>query len=275
MKLIGRNYRPSLRKLCSADTEILRTLAVNRFASSAEILARLTGVSEQYNLRRRVRYLRKLKLIEPLIGDGGNRLGFRLTARGVHFATEMEFTKADVDLSRPHFRSQFDHDQIVNEVRGILSCSPIIHDFRSEIELRSQSGIARAANAREQEHEWKVPDAMFSLRTVDGVRSVALEVELTQKAKARYSKIFAALVTSRQFHFVFIVCKDEKLMTTVRNALNDTRATNVMVRVSNRRNGIYFCTLDSLRAGRLDATWRGEETAFTLSELASRIDVNL
>lgn len=257
--------------LCSADNEIIRTLAANRFASSSELRARLVGASEQYNLRRRIRYLQKIKLVEPLIGDGGNRLGYRLSVKGLLYARRMKFAKPDVTHSRPAFRSQFDHDQVVNEVRALLSSSSIICDFISETELRSKAGAARVSKSKEQAHEWKVPDAMFTLHTAKGVRTAALEVELTQKAKARYSKIFAALITSRQFHFVFIVCKDEKLQAVIRQALADARATNVLVRVSNRSNGIYFCTLDSLRADRLDAPWTGEDKSFTLTELALKV----
>ncbi len=259
----------NLVRLCNADKEIVRLIAMNRFASRGEIGRNLIGLKEGYNLYRRLRHLQRIGLIELLTGDGETTLGYRLTRRGVKFARRNRFVPGDAAHSRPAFKTQFDHDQIVNEARQILSTSPIVANFIAESELRSRITKSRVSTARGIDHEWKVPDAMFTLSTSRGSMTTALEVELTQKAKARYSKIVAALLTSKSFEFVFFVCKDECLKTLIRHQIAKARATNALVRASNRSNGIYFCTLADLRQHGLNAVWEGEDTRFSINDLAS------
>ena len=257
--------------LCKVDREIIRIIATNRFAHHKDLERRLKDLPAGYNLFRRTRHLRNVELIESLIGDGDTRLGFRLTRKGIDFAKAFLFTNGNVLQSRPTFKTQFDHDRIVNEVREILSASPIISNFVSEIELRSAIGKDWRNTKNKSERDWKVPDALFSLRTSKGVMTTALEVELTQKAKTRYSKIIQALLTSRKFHLIFVLCKDEKLLTIIRNEVHEARVSNALVRASNRSNGIYFCTLDKLRNLGLDAPWEGEENRFSISEISSNL----
>jgi hypothetical protein len=256
-------------RLCTADREIVRLIAMNRFASRGEIGRNLIGLKEGYNLYRRLRHLQRIGLIELLTGDGETTLGYRLTRRGVKFARRNRFLAGDAVHTRPAFKTQFDHDQIVNEAKQILSTSPIVTNFIAESELRSRIGKSRVSATRGVDHEWKVPDAMFTLSTSRGSMTTALEVELTQKAKARYSKIVATLLTSKSFEFVFFICRDEKLKALIRNQIAKARATNALVRASNRSNGIYFCKLTDLRTKGLDAVWEGEDTRFSINELAS------
>lgn len=256
-------------RLCTADREIVRIIAMNRFASRGEIGRNLIGLKAGYNLYRRLRHLQRIGLIELLTGDGETTLGYRLTRRGVKFARKNRFLAGDAVHSRPAFKTQFDHDQIVNEARQILSTSPIVTNFIAESELRSRIGKSRVSAMRGADHEWKVPDAMFTLSTSRGSMTTALEVELTQKAKARYARIVGTLLTSKSFEFVFFVCKDENLKTLIRNQITKARATNALVRASNRSNGIYFCTLTDLRKNGLDAVWEGEDTRFSINDLAA------
>ena len=269
LKLLSRAKRPSRRHLCSVDSAIIRVLAKNRFANVHDLRARLPGLSDKYNLFRRLRYLAKVELVEPLMGDGGNRLGYRLTAKGVSFSRAAALANEAILNSRPTFRSQFDHDQVVNEVRDIILTSPIISEFISESELRSQNEDSRMSRLIDT-RDWKVPDALFSLSTSGTLMKTALEVELTQKANARYSKIVEALLTSRKFQFAFFVCRDEKIIRPIAAAIEHARAKNPLVRASNRSNGIYFSAVDLLREKRLHAPWFGEGTSFTLADLASK-----
>lgn len=258
--------------LCKVDQEIVRFIALNRFAHYKDLERKLSDLSVGYNLFRRLRHLREADFIESLIGDGGAKLGYRLSKKGIEYAKK-ELIANDVVLqSRPAFRTQFDHDRIVIEAREILSHSEIVRDFVSEIELRSKIVKDWRNVQNEVDRAWKVPDAIFRLSTQRGMMTTALEVELTQKAKARYEKIVQALLTSRMFHLVFILCKDEKLATLIRNEIAEARAANPFVRASNRSNGIYFCTLQTLRDQKLDAHWEGEDKRFSLNEIAAELN---
>jgi hypothetical protein len=269
MIVVAKSKRPSRKKICSIDLDIVRILAIDRFATRRDIVRRLEEKPDIRRIQRRLRYLQKIGLIEPLVGDGDSRLGYRLSGYGKYIAARQNLAPMTVLQSRPAFKSQFDHDQIVNEVRDILIPSAIVSGFVSEAELRSQSGGTIGGSTGSDSHEWKVPDAMFTLRTRGGEVTVALEVELSQKAKARYSKIVQALLTSRRFQFVFVVCRNTKLQELMVHAISSARESNALVRASNRSNGIYFCQLDALRLNRLDAPWRGETKTFTINELTN------
>lgn len=270
----GKKRHSSSQALCKVDQNIIRIVALNRFAHYKDLERMLTDLPSGYNLFRRLRHLRRIDLIEPLIGDGGAKLGYRLSKKGIEFAKRTLLTNEIVLQSRPAFRTQFDHDRVVMETRNILSQSEIIRDFVSETELRSKIGRDWRSFHDGIERDWKVPDALFTIRTTQGFRTAALEVELTQKAKARYGKIVQALLTARMFHFVFVLCKDEKLRDLIRNEVAEARATNPFVRASSRSNGIYFSTLSALRELKLDAPWEGEDRRFTLNEVAARWTAN-
>lgn len=258
--------------LCAVDQEIMRFIALNRFAHYKDLERKLRVLPAGYNLFRRLRHLRQADLIERLVGDGGAKLGYRLSKKGIEYAKKKLISNEVILQSRPAFRTQFDHDRIVIEAREILSHSKIVRDFVSETELRSRIVKDWRSVQNEVERDWKVPDALFRLSTQRGSMTTALEVELTQKAKARYEKIVQALLTSKMFHLVFVLCKDEKLAALIRNEIAQARATNPFVRASNRSNGIYLCTLQTLRERKLDAPWDGEDKRFSLNEIAAELN---
>lgn len=212
-------------------------------------------------------------LIEALVGDAGARLGYRLTRRGVRFSLANDLANESVLSERPVFRSQFDHDQTVNEMKGILLASPIVDDFVSETELRSDNDDSRQGR-RVVSRDWKVPDALFSLNTASGKMTVALEVELTRKAMPRYSKIVEALLVSKRFQLVFFVCQDENLVGRIAKAVREARARNPLVKASSRSNGIYFTAVQLLRERKLNAPWFGEGSSFTIQALGNKAGSN-
>lgn len=267
--------RPAFPALCKIDQEIIRIIATRRFSHHKDLERILNGLPTGYNLYRRTRHLKNVGLVESLIGDGEISLGYRLTRKGIELAKKSAFASDGVLQSRPVFRTQFDHDRIVNEAREILSASPIIRDFVSEVELRSRFGREWRISQNKSERDWKVPDALFTLRTTNGVMTTALEVELSQKAKARYAKIVQALLTSKKFHLVFILCKTERLMHLIRNEVIEARTSNPVVRASNRSNGIYFCTLANLRELGLDAPWEGENSRFSIKDIMLKLGLKL
>jgi len=253
--------------LCTVDSAIVRYLALNRFAKQVDLFDSILGIAPSYNMPRAVRRLKGHGLIETLIGDANTHLGYRLTRKGLHYAEKIMLIPDSVLKSRPAFRSQYDHDRIVNEARRILSESPVVSDFITEAELRASQEKSWRDHIDSNNRDWKVPDAIFKLMTKKGVLRVALEVELSQKAKARYAKIMQAILISRQFDVVFFLCKDERLQSLIYREVTEARAKNPMVKVSQRSNGIYFSTLETLRAMKTDAPWSGEENRFTIREI--------
>lgn len=265
------NSRAPLPSLCGVDAEIIRYLASNRFAKQSDLIEAIDRVSASYNMPRAIRRLKNYGLIETLLGDANTHLGYRLTRKGLLYAKRKLLVPDELLKSRPAFRSQYDHDRIVNEARRILSESSVVGDFVTEVELRGRHGKSHPIAMTGQDREWKVPDAIFTLTTKSSRLRVALEVELSQKAKARYQKIMKALLLSRQFEIVFFLCKDERILNILRNEVRETREQNPAVKLSSRSNGIYFTTLDLLRSMKTDAPWSGEESRFTLREIETSL----
>lgn len=260
-------HRSALPSLCIIDMEIVRYLALNRFGKQADLFASINRITPSYNLPRTIRRLKNYGLIEPLLGDANVHLGYRLTKKGLLFADKRLLIPEAALKARPAFRSQYDHDRVVNEARHILCGSQAVSDFVTEAELRAELGRRWNNVPSGSNRDWKVPDAIFKLTTKRGTLRIGLEVELSQKAKARYEKILKTVLISRQFEIVFFLCKNEKLLQLIRREVAEVRAKNATVKLSQRSNGIYFTTLDSLRTLKNDAPWSGEESRFTIREI--------
>jgi hypothetical protein len=262
-----RGRRRTNQVLCDVDREIVRIIALNRFSTAKDLKRSIANLPPNYNINRRLISLKTVGILEALIGDSGKPLGCRLTKAGLRFARQALQIPDALVRSRPSFKTQYDHDRIVNDARRILTGSSAVRNFLTELELRTALGKDWRAGSTSQAREWKVPDGLFSLETKNGTLRVALEVELSQKARARYAKIMRALITSRSFDVVFFLCRDEKLAQVIRSELNRARASDSFVKVSNRNNGFYFAKLDELREHGLDAPWAGETNRFTLREI--------
>ena len=253
--------------LCTTDSAIVRYLAENRFGTRSDLINAISTLSEKSNMNRTLGRLKTYGLIEGMSGDSNCHLGYRLTKKGLAFAEANLSVPQELLRSRPSFRSQYDHDRVVAEARRILCNSSAIGDFKTEVELRSALGRETFRPSSEQEREWKVPDGLFTLVTKKGPMRVALEVELSQKSKARYQKIMKSVLVSRQFEIVFFLCRDSKLADLISKEVSTSRRTNSTVQASSRSNGIYFCTLDMLRKNGNDALWCGEKSRFSITEV--------
>lgn len=259
--------RKRMIRLCSTDSDIVRYLAENRFGTRSDLISAISTLSEKSNMNRTLGRLRSYGMIEVMSGDSNCHLGYRLTKKGLLFARDNLLVSPELLRSRPSFRSQYDHDRIVAEARRVLCSSPVVSDFKTELELRSKLGREKFQLTNDQEREWKVPDGLFTLKTKKGSMRVALEIELSQKSKARYQKIIKSILIARKFEIVFFLCRNSKLMELISKEVSESRRTNPIVRASNRSNGIYFCTLDMLRNNGNDAHWCGEKNRFSISEI--------
>ncbi len=254
-------------KLCTTDSAIIRYLAENRFGTRTDLINSIASLSEKSNMNRILGRLKSNGLIEVMLGDSDCHLGYRLTKKGLSFSQANLSIPPELLRSRPSFRSQYDHDRVVAEARRILSASTAVSDFKSELELRSKLGRRSFQFSYRKEREWKVPDGLFTLTTKKGPMRVALEVELSQKAKARYQKIMRAILVSREFEIIFFLCRDSHLADLISKEVTEARQTNPVVKASDRSNGIYFCTMELLRKDGNDALWCGEKSRFSINQI--------
>ena len=225
--------------LTERDKRILWYLSEQGFASARWIRdAFWFGQSNCHHYRRLSR-LRALGLVEYLVGDGGHRLGYRLSRKGVDLLQRSGAQDADQKEIRTAYRTSFDHDNAMLGVGNVLRAFPAVSDYQSEPRVRSL--LARRHGHKERRSDgYKVPDALFRLKTQKGTYQVAVELEFSLKALAYCERILRQLVLSQDFGLVFLVVKDAKMLQRYQNVLKHVRAHDPRIRFAQRDNGIYF-----------------------------------
>ena len=250
------------------DHRILKYLSETGFATIDLIRKEFWQAKNNRHYYRRLQILARSGLIQPLRGDMGIRLGYRITKKGANLLRRVQCGEPCQSVKALKYKSTFEHDLSAIRVRDIFTKSPIVSDFVGEAEVRS--ALAKKYGRQEKRDDrYKVPDALFKLKTQKGTFVAALEVECSTKSAERYVKIFRQLCTSKDFDVIFFIAKDATLLTVLRSHLKKTRDTDKLVMLWPRQHGFYFGLLDDVTRLGLDAPFSGEERTFTLRELAA------
>lgn len=253
-------------RITARDCDILRYLAANRFATVDHILRKFWPGKSGRNHYRRINILRKMGLIEPIIGDHGTRLAYRLSRKAVIVLGE-QGTKTSGKCVRGSYRTTFDHDKSLITLRDIFESSPLVSNFQREHVVRKL--LAKKYGRQEKRDDrYKVPDALFALQTTKRSFIVALELELAGKSRAVYLRLIKLLCISNDLDVVFFVAKNVTLLNELRSCLEDVRNNDRLVCAWRIQHGFYFCLLEEILAKGLDATFKGEDITFTLNGLA-------
>ena len=254
------------------DVEILRYLVENRFATMNALEGRFWNGQAHRNHYRKLSELRAKGFIEPLIGDGGARLGYRPTKRAIYHLKRAGFKPARITDLRSSFRTGFDHDKTVLELRNIFEKSPLVSHFLPEHQVREM--LARQYGYRDAEgNGYKVPDAMFQLKTAKREFRVALELELTLKSRPRYVRLLKQLSLSRDWDVVFVIGTDRKITSKLAIILESIRGKDVELKVSKQQHGFYFAPLSEFLERKLECPFEGEGKKFTLTSLADEVEM--
>jgi hypothetical protein len=254
-------------RLTVRDRRLLSFLAEYGCVSADRIKAQFWG--NRGNLRshyRRLGVLKRQGFIENVLGDKAISIGYRLTKKGKDVLDYLGET-LNRPANRRSYKTQFEHDQLMIDLRRILELSPIVKDFRTEAEVRGE-----VLKDRGRRQSWEnlpsIPDATFVFEVPGQKMRVAVELELSGKSSRRYKKIFADHMLSKDWNLVFYVVKNEKLLRYLREILKDTKSKNVHVRVARAINGIYFCLLEEVLSLKCAAAFVGENQEFSLEQLA-------
>jgi hypothetical protein len=209
--------------------------------------------------------------IEVLHGDGGMRLGYRARRRAVNVLKSLGMELPPLTDLGAAYRSGFDHDRNVLDLRNILESSELVTGFQPEHAVRE--ALARRYGYRDSDGSgYKVPDGFFQLRTAKGCFRVALELEIAVKAKARYRKALKQLSLSPDWDVAFIVAAEASRIGLLQGILADLRSNDFDLKRSGRRNAIYFASLDEFQRRKLEGTFKGEGKTFSLASLADEIN---
>lgn len=219
---------------------------------------------------RRLRILTESGFVEKVKGDEDRLLGYRLTLKGKRLLKERSPSQ-DVSLSRRGYKTQFEHDQKLIDVRRILEQSPLVGGFKMDHELR-----AEIADGKNRPANWQsaqlIPDAVFVQRTPKQSMKIALELELTQKSKRRYGRIFRAHLLAKKWNLTLYFVKDEALRKSLMETLEEVKRKDLEVRLAKVVNGIYFCLLEDFLLKGLETPMTNGKREISFAEMARRIE---
>ena len=254
-------------KLTGRDEKILSLLGEYGCVSAERIKAYFwNSTSTSRAHYRRLGVLRRRGLVENTIGDRAMTIGYRLTKRGKEVLRNSPAANLR-PANRRAYKTQFEHDQYLIDLRRILQESPIVKEFKTEAEVRKQL-IDSNAKLLHWENLPHIPDATFSLVMPGQTMRVALEVELTLKNKKRYAKIFRNHLLARTWEMVIYVVKDANFRDRLMATLNDIKSTDIQVRVASKINGIYFCTIGEFLSRRLEVPMTNGKKEISLAKIA-------
>lgn len=267
----GGPSKPRRTRLTERDLRLLFFLGEHGCVSPARVKSYFWNSSEGSRAHnRRLRILTQEGHIEKVVGDQSRVLGYRITQKGKHFLRDTAPGK-EIVISRRGYRTQFEHDQRLIDVRRILEQSPLILGFKMDHELRAEfsDGKSRPAN-------WQnmplIPDAIFIHRTPSGSVKMALELELTQKSKRRYGRIFKSHLLSKKWNLTLYLVKDDALKKSLMETLGAVKGKDLEVRLAKVVNGIYFCALEDFLSKGLEAPMTNGKREISFAEMARRIE---
>jgi len=215
---------------------------------------------------RRLGLLMRWQLVENVGGDRFKTLGYRLTKKGRAVLVRLSGRSSSMFIRR-NYKTQFDHDQMLIDVRGILQESPLVRDFKSESEIRHEL-VSETVRLLNWEKQPTIPDASFIFEVPGKRICVAVELELTPKFRKRYTKIFRGHLLSQDWKLVIYIVRDKNLRDRIMGILNDIKVNDIQVRVAKTVNGIYFCSLDDFLSMRLATPLTNGKREISLEQIA-------
>jgi hypothetical protein len=193
-------------------------------------------------------------------------IGYRLSVKGKRVVAKMGSVRTSA-INRKSYKTQFEHDQLLIDIRGVLEKSPLVKDFRSEAEIR-RALLAGDKRLLHWESLPSVPDAAFLLRVPGHEQNAVLELELTPKKRQRYSRIFRNHLLAKEWSLVFYVVRDEPFKQLLMKLLGDVKRKDIQVQIAKRINGIYFCTLDDFLKRELSVPFTNGKEEISFGEIA-------
>jgi hypothetical protein len=255
------------------DARILEFLAKNGFASVRGLEREFFGGIAHRNHYRSIVRLSDKGLVERLLGDGDEILGYKLSRKGLRLLKAIAGEKFAIQKPPQQFRTQYDHDELLIGIRSIFEKCPAVSAFQSEQTVREH--LARSYGYSEKEGAgYKVPDAIFELKTPNGEFKVALELELTQKSKLRYRKILKQLALSQDWDTVFFISKDQTISNAIQGTLKDLRVKDAELSFAKNSSGFYFANLTEFEREKENCAFLGEGKSFSLRELSNKTALN-
>jgi len=252
-------------RLKPRDKAILKFIASNGFVTSRAIADTFWKGNGNWNHYRRLRKLGRSGYLEPLVGDRGTRIGYRVTRKGLNHlrreGDEPHFAKGMAN----RYRTTLDHDAALLTIQGVLTKSSAVTDYLAEHEvcrtLTKRYGFEDRAGTR-----YKIPDALFTLKGPFRSFRVAVELEIAKKSDQRYRRFLKQHSLSPDWDIVLVISERDQTITKLKSMLHELRLKDDAVRGSKVRNAFYFIRLsDFLRDG-VTGKFEGEGKSISIKQ---------
>ncbi len=265
--------RKKSHRIVGRDVMLLRLLSEYGCVDAQRLKAKLwNGNPNSKAHYRRLGILKKMGLIENVLGDQGVGLGYRISRLGQKVLTESG-NEVETAVNRRTYKTQFEHDQLLIDIRRILETSPVVREFKTEAEVKSE-----LIGERKGPVDWKtaptIPDGTFVYEVPGQRLRVALELEITQKSRARYFKILRSHLLNKNWNMAFYILRDQRLLTHVLSLVDEVKREDASVRVARRVNGVYFCSVENFLKDGLKAHFTDGKKEISLDELAKNVQEN-
>lgn len=269
-KRVRKVGRPKGHKLTITDTLILRKIAKEGFQTYSELrMDILTHFSRTHSWAA-LKRLVTLGFLTECRGDGGGIRGWYLSLKARTGTHELFDPSWRVDIRPPVYRSAFDHDLALREIKRILCGSPCVSDWIPEHLLKGKA-VQEFGRLRLEDRAAKllrVPDARFNLAIRETVFRCALELEFTRKARKRWFQKLEIQITNPSYDFVFYVTIDDKVQEAIWNVYQGVVSHSSRLKVSREQNAVYFTTLEKLRRSGLNTPFAGLQETLILANLS-------
>ena len=208
----------------------------------------------------------KLGLINKIVGDSGE-LGVKLSELGLKVLKKYYPEAGNLSLFNRAYKSQFEHDTILQQVTQVFDQSPAVIQIETEKQLLSK--LYRKSIFKKNSNErLKVPDALLLIETPSGLKWAAIELELTRKSTNRYYNIIQDHLISDKWDLIFYIVKDQSLRDLISKNHQYCKQNNPRVRLKDKVNGLYFVDLKDLQSNKERAIFESDEDSFTLESLS-------
>ncbi|MBL7715133.1 MAG: hypothetical protein JNL01_06660 [Bdellovibrionales bacterium] len=180
----------SLFRLTKRDLLFLETLGSYGVLSSAQIHKLFFGAIKRTVVLKRLRVLEERKWIRRV-----GFLDFGLAAWGITQKSKQEL-QIPFSYGRAN-QNTLSHDITVSELRSKLESTGVVSGFKASFHFRHQL-TPQDKRLGIFSSDFLMPDGEFKLSALSGEKLVALELELTLKAKRRYFELWSKYIRDKE-----------------------------------------------------------------------------
>jgi hypothetical protein len=256
--------RPKGKKLTKTDLLLMRRIGEEGFLSYSELRKNILSHYSRQHSWVIPKRLVQMGYLNQSLSDQGSILGWSLTPQALQLIDPHSMQRESLIVKPPTYRTAYQHDVTLREIKEILIQSPNIHHWIPEYILKAHAkqSLYSLNDQEKRNHLLKVPDGIFQFKSAGEMLKGALELELTRKSKCRIYQRFEAHILNPEIDFIFFVVGDQPLLEILWNVYQAVLDQSPMIQGNSRRNGVYFALLSSIREHQLKAPFIGLDDTY-------------